>query len=381
MTEGDASAVLRFDNSIFGRGHLYDLLVLTGPDRLLAPLSPGQRGLVDVVFKSRRTNSRWPNYRFVERAIRTSALPLLHSFPSLGTVGYSAVWVTSRGGMHHDDDRVGLTVAGLAHVDGGDRFYRPFFRFLDFVAGELDALPNDPENVPSLSLRFGDIARGVRESGANASLLHVDAVLGLLEHEPITWTARGTDRREDWTWPDVGWHLSRFAGISDVADYLDRLWSWTQPSWAAPPNADVVAPPADSTPTAAASVQWIEAQHVGLRVHIEQDIASDRWIAAVREACVYLEDELRSRGRLASHLVGVELAQAAFGTGGALVMPVDGSKSEQEGWHLLCRGFTQAVRNPFAHRRRETSEVTASSAIGVVSLILTALDEHHPRPD
>lgn len=345
--------------------------------RLLSPLPPRLQAVIDAVFDAFNRHNTWPNHRYLERCLAETAMtPLLSSFPSLGPVHYSAVWSSGLGGASDADREVGLTIAGLAHVDGGEKLSDPFFRMLRGVAARLNDLPMDPRDTPTLQLGFRDLAECVRQGSSDPPLADVDAVIQLIPHEPPTWNGSPSGYREDWQWHEVPWHITRFADVVSTDGYLDRLEEWVTPV--------LIAPSVTSRPTpsaSSASEDWTALLHPGLAAHLEDDLERGRWPTAVREAAVFFEHELRARGRLSRDLVGVDLATAAFKPGrGPLAMPTTGPAAEQEGWHSLARGFMGAVRNRFAHSLHPITERTAAGAIGTASLLLLALDEHHPKP-
>src|SRR5438067_13480814 len=108
---------------------------------LLAPLRADQQTLVEVAFHALTKHDVWPSVRYLERQLATPTLAaLMASFPTLGSVHYSAVWATSVGGMHQAESAVGLTVAGLAHVDDGDRSIDPYLTMLRAVSRRLNDL-------------------------------------------------------------------------------------------------------------------------------------------------------------------------------------------------------------------------------------------------
>lgn len=353
------------------------------PHSLLEPLTDEQQALVVAVFEVYRGRKVWPNVHYLDRRLGgRSIAQIVATLPTLGSVGYRVVSIPSTC-VHDPKQEVALTVAGLAHVEGGETMIAPFLRFLRCVAARLDALPLSPTEITRLDLRLGDLVECLGHHPASAPRSEVEAVVQLIPREPSTWRGPSyTGNLESWTWADVPQFINRFADVMDVPAYLERL-------------AEIIGPPPPAAPTlysfplggtgvlaAPAPRSWLDLVHPALREDVRRHAALGQWTAAVRESAVHLEEELRSRSGIASSLVGVDLVTAALKPGtGPIALPRTGSLAEQTGWHLLVRGFMQAVRNPVAHRRQKTDEAVACAAIGIASLVLFALDESYPPPD
>ena len=345
--------------------------------RLLAPLTRDQQALVDAVFEALTSYNVWPSAQYLERQLEIPALnPLLASLPTIGPVPvrYSVVWHIHTAGAHGGGGEAGLTVAGLAHVDGGERLVEPFLAMLRCVAQRLKELPNRPTEVSKLSMTFRDLADCVRRGPGDARLEDVEAVIRLIPHEPATWHGTRSGSREDWIWSDVPFHITGFGRVETVEQYLEQLDVLCGPT---------VVPAARSEPALVPDVPqaWTALLHPGLRAHLAGLLDGKRWSTAVREAAAYLEHDLRRRGGFDSSLVGLDLLREAMRpTLGPLAMPPSGPVAEQEGWYALARGFFGAVRNPFTHGLPEVTERMAAGAIYTASLLLVALDEYFPGP-
>jgi len=147
---------------------------------LLAPLSRDQQALVDTIFEVLTTQSVWPTVHYVERRLAVPAVgALLASFPTLGGVRYGAVWPMSVGGMHQANAEVGLTVAGLAHADGGHLLIESFLTVLRGVARRLATEPLHATKVSTLSMNLGDLVRLFETGPGGVPLRVVDASFGL----------------------------------------------------------------------------------------------------------------------------------------------------------------------------------------------------------
>lgn len=101
--------------------------------------------------------------------------------------------------------------------------------------------------------------------------------------------------------------------------------------------------------------------------------------AAVREACVLLEDRLREVSRLPAELVGVQLVSRALSPDSGVLILSD-VKAEQDGIHTLYRGVIGFFKNPTSHRIIEDYDVTrARQIVGLVDLLLQLLREAKRR--
>ncbi len=101
--------------------------------------------------------------------------------------------------------------------------------------------------------------------------------------------------------------------------------------------------------------------------------------AAVREACVVLEDRTREVSGLPPDLIGVQLMSQAFNADNGVLILSD-IKAEQDGIHALCRGAVGFFRNPTSHRIIENYDVTrARQVVGLIDLLLQLLREAKRR--
>lgn len=113
---------------------------------------------------------------------------------------------------------------------------------------------------------------------------------------------------------------------------------------------------------------------------IEHLVVGHNWDQVVSQSVIFFEHWVRRRAGLPNDLVGVDLMRDAFKAGGPLALAIGESASETEGWHLLARGLTQAVRNVAGHRieERPDAKTYAMGVLGTVSLLMTQVRLEHP---
>jgi Protein of unknown function (Hypoth_ymh) len=75
----------------------------------------------------------------------------------------------------------------------------------------------------------------------------------------------------------------------------------------------------------------------------------ERYDTVIRETGALVEDRLRAACQAPTSTIGVDLASYAFG-GEKPRLVLSSEKAEQEGVHLLFRGFFLWIRNPAGHR-------------------------------
>jgi predicted transcriptional regulator with HTH domain len=97
----------------------------------------------------------------------------------------------------------------------------------------------------------------------------------------------------------------------------------------------------------------------------------------MREACVVLEDRLRTAGGARSSLHGINLVDAVL-TPGKEKLSFSEHPAEQEGVRMLFRGAMQFIRNPPMHKLIEYPEGMAQLLIRLIDSLLLLLKEGEP---
>lgn len=211
------------------------------PDHaLLAPFTPEQQAVVDVISKVWLERSEWPNRRYVEHEMDRRGWALetvLPTFPSMRgaasdmfTPDYQAVWYDRGSGA--PDSRVGLTIAGIAHLpESGRDACLVFLRLTNAMATYFLAQPLDPFRVDDLDVSLLNLVRQVQ----SLDVEWAEWIVPIFEHEPATWGGNGGTTPEGqsprWRYTRALRHFTD--PQMDVSEYL-----WRVNAFLAPPRPD-----------------------------------------------------------------------------------------------------------------------------------------------
>jgi hypothetical protein len=197
-------------------------------DLLLAPLTGEEAQLVDLVGRHFVASAEWPVYDFVEGTLERNnvdAAKVLRELPSwsYSSMGrYSLAWCGDYGAglwVPNRDDRVALTVAGIAHTGEASLLVSSFLDLLrscaDEYAGAL-LVPSLPRECLQSEVELcAVLAERWTSRGAAQALAMIEK---LLDREPINWLR--PHQAEVWR---VDWQVGTFRGVTDASDYLTRL--------------------------------------------------------------------------------------------------------------------------------------------------------------
>ena len=196
---------------------------MAAPHPLLAPLAPEQQLVVDSVAEAFLIEDcQWPFYDYVEGVLEEAgldAIEVLHSFPTIGRWGYSAVaWNRNDSA----DSEVALTVVGMSHTSALRANVPVFFALLDYLAQrrrQVRPRPREVRNANVTSAEFDEHWRSGRRLSLSPRL-----TAQLREHEPgIGWSSRSLNP-EDGSWTtNVSRQILRFEGLKSLEDYIERL--------------------------------------------------------------------------------------------------------------------------------------------------------------
>ena len=90
---------------------------------------------------------------------------------------------------------------------------------------------------------------------------------------------------------------------------------------------------------------------------IDHLVIGERWDQVVSQAVIFFEHSVRTRAGLPNSVIGVDVMKEAFRPGGgALELATGENPSETEGWHLLAKALTMAVRNVAGHRIEDRAD-------------------------
>ena len=105
----------------------------------------------------------------------------------------------------------------------------------------------------------------------------------------------------------------------------------------------------------------------------------DRFDTVLREASTVLEERIRRVSGLPAHLHGLDLVSAAFAPdNGELIVSID--RNEQEGAHLLFRGYFGFIRNTVGHHLVAAyTRERAAQVLGYADYLLFLLSQARRR--
>ncbi len=226
----------------------------TAVGRLLAPLTDEQTALLRVVADAQTSRQVWPIWQYVDEVMArrgTDAARVISTMPSVPGNGPQSPRYTlvSYGGSlpAKADQRIILTVAGLAHLRDLDPVLDTFLRCVRVLAAGRARTVFNPDKVIEVVVAEDDLINTLAVGPQQWLRLLPDLVAG----EPYVWLTQhfpgndtlGVDdpgRYPSWR---PGKYLDAFADCADVEDYLGRLAALMQPP--APPAPMVAASPLD----------------------------------------------------------------------------------------------------------------------------------------
>ncbi len=174
---------------------------------------------------------QWPGWAWLEETMDRQgldALVLWRSVPREYTHQYGYTWPAHTNPQ--PSTRVGLTIAGLSQVDAA----RPLVAGFVHLVSTLGRLRSNVMLDPSSE------TRPVFSREEVTSRLHLmnDAqersIIDLLGHEPATWLCSVNHVDQPWSSVELSPSVRRFAGVTDVNEYLIRLGEIIQPPIAEP---------------------------------------------------------------------------------------------------------------------------------------------------
>lgn len=218
-------------------------------ERLLAPLTNEQTELLNLVAKVHIDRQLWPVWQYVDEHMArrgfdaAQVVSTLPSVPGMGPQSPRYTLVSYGGSLPPGpEERIRLTVAGLAHVDALDHLVTMFLHSLTVLANGRRRTSFDPDRVTEIVVPESDLINALRDS--QHWLPHLPE---LIKGEPGVWVTQyvpgneslnGDDPRRYPSWRP-GKYLDAFADCSDVEDYLGRLVAFMHPP---APSAPMVTP-------------------------------------------------------------------------------------------------------------------------------------------
>lgn len=329
---------------------------------LPVPSSPREADAVNAVFALFRATGRWPLVADLDRYLDARGEPdaegvLLGMQPGL----LYGVGPNSR--PIRDDQRVGLTVAGLAACEGSAEDVAIFLQLVRLAATiEADREPGPPE--PTITPEIASRHLQLPAAGRSVLLDRAGEVLGVEQ-----WGSTGWSRDAEtaaWSF-SFGRRVRQFRGV----DSIEHYWSLAHP-------AEALVVPRVVEPDLTALRQsvplndpWIPLLHPDIRAAAEPRLAAGHADNAVEEAWKVLAVALRELSGLT--LDGIPLVNQAFGSNGMLRLgdaSTPQGRDEHDGFTNLMRGLAQAGRNLRAHR---PSDPSADESEVATMLLLTSV--------
>ena len=374
---------------------------------LLQPLRPEHVRLIHVVASVYGERHVWPTWQYVQAQMDRDGLDAAAILPTLPWVGsthgiyglrYGLLWPTSPTHIFQHSDIVGLTIAGL-HRAGADDVVTLFMKVLDLARREFEDFEPQPDEVSTLEVTSADVASHLEAIGV-ASPLSGTAIYQLLEREPAFWGgSRGVSPDGTWRW-EITRDIRRFSSVATIEDYVEIITALAERS--AREVAQVL--PAGygvevglDTVNDAAAAALVSGDHPSLNPqvpllghgidaelweHVRPLVEASRWEQVAREAAAFVET--RTKTWTGSDATALDLMTS-------VLKPASGSthsasQGEAEGWHLLARGFFQAIRNHVMHNEVgvEREFQFGLGALGTASLLIgrirAVLAERTPKP-
>lgn len=368
---------------------------------LLLPLSEEQRTVLALLEQTYRHRRVWPPWQFVEGTLEArqieateviSALPQVGRTQGIYGLSYGLTWTRGSPGIAlQPADPVGLTVVGFYRAGAFD-VVDIFLAVLAMGCSKLRTTKLDPERVVPLELTSDEVFAELFANHDEMPILSAPELYELLEHEPAMWTG-GRSLSPDGAWR---WEMTRairqYESVRTIDEYVEvvtrlaeesgRQVAATIPfasSIASPP---AIQPQAPSIPIVMMKEPSFYSPQVPLLGNaIDRElwefvrplVEHGRWEQVAREAAAFVE--IRAREWTGSKRAILDLLQELLSPPKSIDRERASDYAEQEGWHLLARGFFGAVRNHVMHNSVGTEEELqyGLGALGTASLLVRRL--------
>jgi hypothetical protein len=184
------------------------------------PPTGEQQVVLDLVAGNYLKHGRWPAWAYLEEELDRrdiNGAAAVQSFGRDARVGYSPLW-PRRVPSPAPGDQVGLTIAGLIHVERAKLLVTEFVNLVDALGTCRDNIRLDP-----FANERPKAIRGTVLNGRITSIVRGPLVIPLLSKEPATWNCLFNPLSEDWETVELSPEIRRFAGVQSAEDYLERL--------------------------------------------------------------------------------------------------------------------------------------------------------------
>lgn len=149
-------------------------------------------------------------------------MAVLAGMPREPTHNYGFIWPT-RHGLPMPQDQIGLTIAGLRHVQAASSLVTGLCSLISALGTIRSEIALDPfaNERPRVTMRQ---AAEVESKLRGFPIPRIDkSFLPFLTKEPSAWNCQVVDNSSDDWVIELSPVIRRFAGLKDVDDYLDRL--------------------------------------------------------------------------------------------------------------------------------------------------------------
>lgn len=337
--------------------------------------------------------------------IGLDAMGVMASLPQLGKkhgiygLTYGLTWSHGMVGgvVYQPGDPIGLTMIGF-HQIGASDIVEIFLSVLIMACRKLTTFQPDPTGVVILELTSDEVFAELETEGRSPSVSPGE-LYDLLEHEPAMWTGgRGKSQDGPWRW-EISRSIRPYMDVRTIGDYLAVVTLAAEES--AQQVAQMVPLSLPSPNPFAESVEYLQAGPMfeqpmftpqvpllgsavdaELWEYVRPLVDEGRWEQVARESAAFVETRARlwtGSNRDALDLMSELLAPPKHKA------PQDRETTalhnEQEGWHLMARGFFQAVRNHVMHNSVGTEEELqyGLGALGTASLLVRRIREAAAR--
>ncbi|MGK2957008.1 MAG: TIGR02391 family protein [Acidimicrobiales bacterium] len=313
------------------------------------------------------------------------AMAVMGSLPQVGRkhgvygLTYGLTWSRGSAGgvVYQPGDPVGLTLLGFHQVGASD-VVETFLRVLAFACSKLTDFRPDPVNVATLEMTSEEVW-AVQTAGGRPAPLEPLELYELLEHEPAMWTgSRGQSPDGSWRW-EISRSIRSYLNVRTVEAYLAVVTAAAEESAEQYAQILPITQPIDGTAGIDhASISPLvpllgSAIDPELWDCVRPLVEAGRWEQVARESAAFVETKAREWSgskREALDLMSELLAPPKLA--GPPDREASTLRNEQDGWHLLARGFFKAIRNHVMHNSVGTEEQLqyGLGALGTASLLV-----------
>jgi hypothetical protein len=213
--------------------------------------SKAQSQLLDAIYKGRelaggpcfhpvelshvphrvgRDHDAWPIFQYVEamlhREYGLDARSVISEAPSIrfgaGQGQYGWVQI-DRPGSFQPEDKVRLTVAGMAHVKEAAPEVAAFVETLALLVERERRFAPHPTEVQNVEVWSGEIRERLEQRWIIGDDDNLTALVEILRREPATWHCQVTPTQEGPWRATLSPFLRSYAGVTSALEYVERL--------------------------------------------------------------------------------------------------------------------------------------------------------------